>query len=142
MNVTSIKIVADFDTAATAVAQVAKLRPQVVLLSASVPDVPGLQACLQILDAAIDTRVVILSARLRDEEIVAAMMAGAAGYLPKDAARSEFIRTVRASGRGAMYVIAPATDVVLRLWQNSRKAVDLNLLNRARRLGRDGRRSG
>ena len=128
-----LEVVGEFGEVGSAVKRVALLKPHVVLLSVTMPDVPGFEACSQMLDAAPDTRVVMLSARLVRAEIVATMMAGAAGYLTKDTSQSDLVRTVRANGHRELFIIAPVAECALKFLQHDRRAVDPGLLTRRER---------
>jgi DNA-binding NarL/FixJ family response regulator len=72
--------VADGDEAVNAVL---RLRPDVCLLDISMP-VNGIEAAARIAEARIDTRVVMLTVSNRTEDVIAALRAGAVGFLPKD----------------------------------------------------------
>jgi DNA-binding NarL/FixJ family response regulator len=72
--------VADGDEAVNAVL---RLRPDVCLLDVSMP-VNGIEAAARIAEARIDTRVVMLTVSNRTEDVIAALRAGAVGFLPKD----------------------------------------------------------
>ena len=77
-----IKVVADFDIAQAAIENVAQLEPDVVLLSVGLTDMRGFEACIEILETAPNTRMVMTQTQLSNEGIVATIMAGGAGYLP------------------------------------------------------------
>lgn len=72
--------VADGDEAVEAVL---RLRPDVCLLDISMP-VDGIEAAARITEAQVATRVVMLTVSDRTEDVIAALRAGAVGYLPKD----------------------------------------------------------
>jgi len=72
--------VADGDQAVDAVL---RLHPDVCLLDISMP-VNGIEAAARIAEARIATRVVMLTVSDRTEDVIAALRAGAVGFLPKD----------------------------------------------------------
>jgi DNA-binding NarL/FixJ family response regulator len=72
--------VADGDEAVDATL---RLRPEVCLLDVSMP-VNGIEAAARIAEAQIPTRVVMLTVSNRTEDVIAALRAGAVGFLPKD----------------------------------------------------------
>ena len=124
------QVVGEFGEGGLAIAELEQLAPQVILLSVSLPDVSGFEACMRILDTAPQTRVIMLSPRLNDEELATAIMAGAAAYLTKDARNSDLIRTVRANGAGEIFLVAPVAERVLRAQQYSRRMVNVSQLTR------------
>jgi DNA-binding NarL/FixJ family response regulator len=67
----------------TAVAEAARLLPDLVLLDLSMPGMDGLAALPQLRAAAPDCEVVVLTASGTEENLLAAIRGGAAGYLLK-----------------------------------------------------------
>jgi DNA-binding NarL/FixJ family response regulator len=76
-------VLAEVDDGDEAVNAVLRLRPDVCLLDVSMP-VNGIEAAARIAEAHIDTRVVMLTVSNRTEDVIAALRAGAVGFLPKD----------------------------------------------------------
>ncbi len=68
---------------AQAILEAARLRPDVVLLDLSMPGLDGQSALPRLREAAPDTEVVVLTASGTEENLLAAIRAGAAGYLLK-----------------------------------------------------------
>jgi DNA-binding NarL/FixJ family response regulator len=68
---------------AEAITEAARLRPDLVLLDLSMPGLDGLSALPRLREAAPDTEVVGLTASGTEENLLAAIRAGAAGYLLK-----------------------------------------------------------
>ncbi|MDX6485895.1 MAG: hypothetical protein QOF43_1048 [Gaiellaceae bacterium] len=66
-----------------AVTEAARLQPDLVLLDLSMPGIDGLTALPQLREAAPDCEVVVLTASGTEENLLAAIRAGAAGYLLK-----------------------------------------------------------
>lgn len=90
-----------------AVASVARLKPDVVLMDVAMPLLNGRQATRQLLKVAPATRVLVLSS-YSDEECVTEMLAaGATGYLLKQAMAEELAQAIRAARRG-LRVLSPA----------------------------------
>ena len=84
-----------------AVAMVAELGPDVVLMDLRMPRVDGVEATRRIKQAHPDVEVVVLTTYADDESIFAALRAGARGYLTKDAGADEIARAVEAVRGGA-----------------------------------------
>jgi DNA-binding NarL/FixJ family response regulator len=81
-----------------------RLRPDLVLLDLSMPGLDGLQALPRIREAAPETEVVVLTASGTEENLLAAIRGGAAGYLLKSEPPeriAEFLRGV-AQGEAAL----------------------------------------
>jgi DNA-binding NarL/FixJ family response regulator len=76
------------------------LQPDVVLMDISMPDVDGIRATGSIVEAQPETRVVMLTAFSDRDRVVAALDAGAIGYLLKDSEPDEVLEAIRAAARG------------------------------------------
>jgi DNA-binding NarL/FixJ family response regulator len=94
-------VVGEAGNGAEAVAETARLRPDVVLMDLEMPELDGIEAIRRLRAADPSVQVVVLTAFDTDERIVGALQAGAQGYLLKGAPRAEIftaIRTVSAGG--------------------------------------------
>jgi len=96
-----IEIVGTASDGAEAVALVDEVECDVVLMDLSMPVLDGIEATRQILATHVeDVRVVVLTSLSARDEIMAALDAGASGYLLKDAEPQELLAGVRAAARG------------------------------------------
>jgi DNA-binding NarL/FixJ family response regulator len=95
-----IEVVGTAADGAEAVTMYERHRPDVVLMDLSMPDLDGTAATRRILAANPEASVVILTSFSDREQILAALDAGAIGYLLKDAGPAELIEGVRAAARG------------------------------------------
>jgi DNA-binding NarL/FixJ family response regulator len=95
---------------------VATLAPDVVVMDLNMPGITGVDATKQILEQAPLARVIVLTISAEDSDVMDAMMAGACGYLLKDASVEELVAGVRAAAAGESS-ISPriATKVLARL---------------------------
>ena len=92
------------------------LRPDVVLMDVRMGALDGIEATRRIVAAGAG-RVVVLTTFDLDEYVYAALRAGAAGFLLKDAPREELVRAVRVADAGSQFrsrdVFPPATGAQL-----------------------------
>ncbi len=95
-----IVVVGMAGTGAEAVEQVLEHGPDVVLMDLQMPDTDGVTATRLLQDQAPAAQVVILTSFSDRERIVAALEAGAIGYLLKDAEPEELLAGVHAAVRG------------------------------------------
>ncbi len=97
-------------------------RPDVVLMDLRMPVLDGVAATARLRADVPDAAVLVLTTYADDESILAALRAGATGYLTKDAGRAELAAAVRSVARGqatfaaevGAAVIAAATTSVTR----------------------------
>jgi DNA-binding NarL/FixJ family response regulator len=95
-----ITVVATAATGGEAVTAVLEYSPDVVLMDLEMPGQDGIEATQAITTAGSKTRVVILTTFSDRRRILAALDAGAVGYLLKDAEHEEIIRGVLAAAAG------------------------------------------
>jgi DNA-binding NarL/FixJ family response regulator len=95
-----------------AVALTAEHAPDVVLMDLRMPVMDGAEATAAIRSRHPATQVVILTTYADDESILAALSAGAAGYLTKDAARDDIRRSLEAAAAG-QGVLDPTVQAAL-----------------------------
>jgi DNA-binding NarL/FixJ family response regulator len=102
----SIRVVGEVERSEAVVAAYRLHRPNVVLMDLQLPSAGGITATeeLRALDPA--ARVLVFSTFARDDEIQAALDAGALGYLQKSATRDELLAALRTVGQGKRYLPA------------------------------------
>jgi len=93
-------VVGEAATGSEAVRQVETLRPDVVLLDLEMPETDGVEALRQIRLSHPKTYAIVFTAFDTDERILAAVRAGAQGYLLKGAPREEIFKAVRVASQG------------------------------------------
>ncbi|MGB8648412.1 MAG: response regulator transcription factor [Anaerolineae bacterium] len=96
----SIRVVAEASDGQEAVTLYAHERPDVALFDIQMPRVNGLDATRQVKKEFPDARILILTAYEDEPYILAALQAGANGYLLKTASPDEIIQAVRAIAGG------------------------------------------
>jgi DNA-binding NarL/FixJ family response regulator len=111
------EIVGEAATGADAVADAARLDPDLILMDLRMPVQSGVSAIEAILSASPDTRIVVLTTYTTDGEILRAIEAGAVGYLLKDVPHEELFRALRAVARGERYLAPLVTERLIARWQ-------------------------
>jgi len=105
-----LQVIGEADDGGEAVRMARQLRPDVVLIDLSIPNVDGISATRMIRTALPDTQVVVMTGVEADATAIEALRAGAAAYLLKDARIDDLLRTIR--GAGAGQVALPAQMAV------------------------------
>lgn len=87
-------------TGRDAVAAARQHRPDVAVLDIAMPDGDGLSVCAELRMAGLPTRALMLTMYDDDENVLAALRAGAYGYTLKGTGPDELVAAVRAVARG------------------------------------------
>lgn len=107
-----LKVVAESDRGEDAAKLFATHGPDVVLMDLQLPGISGIESTGTLLAAHPDAHVLIFSTFARDDEIHAAMRAGALGYLQKSSSRDDLLTAIRTVARGGQSLPA---DIAQRL---------------------------
>lgn len=106
-----IIIVGEASNGREAIAAAQQLKPDVVVMDLSMPDIDGITATKEII-ANEHTRVLILSMHAEEDYLVPAMEAGASGYLVKTQADRELVNAIRSIAHGEVYVQSSAARIL------------------------------
>jgi DNA-binding NarL/FixJ family response regulator len=98
---------------AEAVTLAQELKPDVILMDLSMPELDGIEATRRIVSDNDGVRIVILTSFSDRERILEALDAGAIGYLLKDADPDELFRGIRAAAAGESPLAPKAATTVL-----------------------------
>ena len=96
-----------------AVQAAGKVVPDVVLMDLHMPVMSGVEATRRITEAKPSTRIVILTVSADQQDVLDAVLAGACGYLLKDAPVEEIVASVRAAASGASWVSPRVAGLLL-----------------------------
>jgi len=99
-RVEDVEVVGGAADGAEAIRLVADTNPDVVLMDLSMPNVDGIEATRKIVAARPQAQVVVLTSVIDRERILAALDAGAVGYLLKDSEPQVLIEGIRSASRG------------------------------------------
>jgi len=107
------QVVAQAGTVAGALAEAHRFEPELVLMDVNLPDGSGIDACRAIRAELPGTRVVFLTSSPDEEDVFAAVLAGATGYVLKQSRASELVRALVAAGRGESLLDPGVTGAVI-----------------------------
>lgn len=99
-----IAVTGEARTGREAVAEAERLRPDVVLMDISMPELDGVEACERIRQRVPQTYVLFLTMHEAEEYFFRALRAGAAGYVVKRTAAADLLAAIRAVARGESFL--------------------------------------
>ena len=99
-NSDDIRVVGEAATVAEALDRIPPTAPQVAILDVRLPDGSGVEVCREIRSWHPEIYCVMLTSYADDEALLAAIMAGAAGYVLKQVGSADLVESVRRVGAG------------------------------------------
>jgi DNA-binding NarL/FixJ family response regulator len=102
-----VRVVAEARTGFDAVQQTRQVDTDVVLMDIRMPELDGIEATARLVRGGCRARILILTTYDLDEYVYRAMLAGASGFLLKDATREQLVAAVRTVAAGDA-LLAPA----------------------------------
>jgi DNA-binding NarL/FixJ family response regulator len=108
-----MSVVAEADTGRRALQLSRKVKPDVVVMDVSMPDLNGIDATRQIVAELPSIKVVALSMHAQKQFVEGMLKAGVSGYLLKDSAFDELIRALRTVIAGRHYLSPDITGIVV-----------------------------
>jgi DNA-binding NarL/FixJ family response regulator len=93
-------VVGEAGDGAEAVQMAHRMRPDVILMDVTMPEMDGVEACRAVRKDLPNTQVVMLTMHADQEVLASAIRAGASGYLVKDCSTEEIASAVRMAAGG------------------------------------------
>lgn len=109
----TIEVVGEAGTAAEAVAQAARLQPDVIIMDVRLPDRSGVEACREIRSIDPNVQIIMLTSHADEDAVFDSIMAGASGYLLKQIPGREVVRAVETVATGQSLLDPAVTQKVL-----------------------------
>src|SRR5687768_6208916 len=109
-----LEVVGEARDGAGAIEQAAALRPDVILMDLLMPGVDGIEATARIRAADPEIEIVAITSFVEEARIVAALEAGASGFLLKDAEADELAAAIRAAAAGEVHLDPAIAGIVAR----------------------------
>jgi len=103
-------VVGEAGTAEEGVRRVGFDEPDVVVLDVRLPDASGIEACREIRSRFPEVRVLMLTSFADEEALMAAILAGASGYVLKRIKSEELVTDIRRVGAGESLLDSEMTD--------------------------------
>ena len=99
-----IEVVGEASNGREAIEQTQQLSPDVVLMDLVMPEMDGIVATKQIRDLSPNTKIIALTSFGEDDKVMAAVRAGAAGYLLKNVSPPDLVRAIEDVHRGEAHL--------------------------------------
>ncbi|MCX5752674.1 MAG: response regulator transcription factor [Candidatus Krumholzibacteria bacterium] len=110
----NIRVVAETTDGAETVSAAVQLKPDIVLMDISMPELNGIEATRRIVSQSAATRIIMLSMHSDRRFITESLKAGAMGYLLKDCAFEEVLLAVKAVSEGTIYLSSRISESVIK----------------------------
>jgi DNA-binding NarL/FixJ family response regulator len=110
-----VEVVGQAVDGADAVKLAAKLKPDVVLMDIKMPNIDGIEATRQILEAVPGVKVLILTTFETDSQVIQALKAGASGYVLKDSTAAGIVSSIVAVMSGERVMAGAVANRVLEM---------------------------
>jgi two-component system, NarL family, response regulator NreC len=108
-----LKVVGEAENGRQAVEMAAQLRPDLVVMDVTMPELNGIEAARRIASQSPRTRILALSMHKDAVYVREILRAGAHGYLLKDSSQADFLAAVRAIAQGKGWLSPEVSDAVL-----------------------------
>jgi len=109
-----IHVVGEAADGAAGVEQAKALQPDIVVMDLMMPNLDGIEATGRIKAALPDVEVIALTSFIEDSRVVAAIEAGASGFLLKDAEADELAAAIRSAAAGEVHLDPAVASIVAR----------------------------
>lgn len=124
-----IKVVGDAANGNQAVRQVIDLKPDVVVMDISMPELNGIDATRQILATSPQVGIIILSMLGTADHVFHALQAGVKGFLLKESAGREVMEAVKSVYAGELYFSRPISQTLITDYVHARGESRAELLD-------------
>lgn len=108
-----VMVVGEAGTMADAIEQAHKVKPDVILMDVRLPDGTGVNACREILSTRPETRVIFLTSYADDDSVLAAVLAGAHGYVLKEIDSAALLEALYSVAKGQSILDSTVTERAL-----------------------------
>ena len=119
-----IKVIGEAGTAASALARIPALRPDVAVLDVRLPDGDGVTVCREIRSRMPEVACLMLTSFADDDALLDAVMAGAAGYVLKQIRGTDLVGAVRTIAAGRSMLDPEAASRVMRRMRDEAERSD------------------
>jgi DNA-binding NarL/FixJ family response regulator len=129
-NEPDMEVVAEADNGRATVKRTLELAPDVVVMDVAMPELNGIEATRQIIDALPGTKIIALSMHADKRYVMEMLKAGASGYILKDSAYEELAIAIRTVIRNRTYLCPQVAEIVVGDYVQLARAADGSVFSR------------
>ncbi|MFB9887284.1 two-component system response regulator NarL [Balneatrix alpica] len=116
-----LKVIGEASHALEGIAKAQELEPDLILLDLNMPEINGLETLRRLREAEVDSRIVVFTVSDNEEDVIAALKAGADGYLLKDMEPEDLLAHLRQAAHGKIVISEKLTALLAQALQSNRK---------------------
>lgn len=117
-----IQVVGEGSDGAEAIEQANALRPDIVVMDLMMPGIDGIEATARIKAELPDVEIIAITSFIEEARVVAAIEAGASGFLLKDAEADELAGAIRSAAAGEVHLDPAVAGIVARRMRDGGQA--------------------
>ena len=117
-----LHVIAEASDAIDGIKAAKESEPDLILLDLNMPNINGIEALKMLRDEEITSRIIVFTVSDNEEDVVAALKAGADGYLLKDMEPEELLASLRQAALGKVVISDKLTTLLAQALQSGRSS--------------------
>ncbi|MDX2084536.1 MAG: response regulator transcription factor [Candidatus Melainabacteria bacterium] len=114
-----MQVVAEASTGEQGIQLIESHKPDIVLMDLGLPGMNGIEAIQHINQLPLQTHIIVLTSHESEEEVIAALSAGAHAYCLKDIPSDRLVEVIRTVSEGAAWLDPSIASVVLKTFSRA-----------------------
>lgn len=117
-----MEIVGEAQTGRQAVSLAEELRPDIIIMDISMPDMNGFEATLQIHRQRHKAKIIVLSMHHKRQFVIDMLKAGISGYILKNKVNDDLVKAIRTAVADEVYISSKVAMIIARDYASSRNS--------------------
>ena len=118
----NMKVVAEACNAMEGVKQAVAVDPDLILLDLNMPEINGIETLKMLREEEVSSRIVVFTVSDNEEDVVAALKAGADGYLLKDMEPEDLLTSLEQAANGTLVISPRLTTLLAQALQSNKRS--------------------
>jgi DNA-binding NarL/FixJ family response regulator len=119
-----LKVIAEVGDGKTALEQIVKLQPHVVILDIKMPEMGGFEVVRKLREASLKVAVIFLTMYNDEETFRAALNMGIEGFVSKESALTEIVTSIKAVASGQLYLSPSLSQYLVKRFNQAAKLTE------------------